>query len=173
MRTNITGGVLAVLAVVVLFVAYLSLFTVYQTRQALVVRLGDPVKIVTEPGLHAKLPLIDTVIYVDNRMVARGLNNYSLEGGFLRRNYGVSSFDYGQTPSLSGSWRRGLSDFFTIESHGEGTAGLYNAGAGGLPSLKRRATLPQTILDRMSGSTWPRSSSITMPESGQVQAGCG
>ncbi len=74
-------------------------------------------------------------IYVDNRMVASGLNNYSLEGGFLRRNYGVRSFDYGQTPSLSGSWRRGLSDAFTIESHGEGTAGLYNAGAGGLLRL--------------------------------------
>jgi len=77
MRTNITGGVLAVLAVVVLFVAYLSLFTVYQTRQALVVRLGDPVKIVTEPGLHAKLPLIDTVIYVDNRIL--DLENSSQE----------------------------------------------------------------------------------------------
>jgi len=74
-------------------------------------------------------------IYVDNRMVASGLNNYSLEGGFLRRNYGVSSFDYGQTPSLSGSWRRGLSDALTFESHGEGTAGLYNAGAGGLLRL--------------------------------------
>ena len=42
-------------------------------------------------------------IYVDNRMVAKGLTNYSVEGGFLRRNYGVSSFDYGQMPSLSGS----------------------------------------------------------------------
>ena len=52
-----------------LFVAYLSLFTVYQTRQALVVRLGDPVRTVTEPGLHVKLPLIDTVIYVDNRIL--------------------------------------------------------------------------------------------------------
>ncbi len=74
-------------------------------------------------------------IYVDNRMVASGLSNYSLEGGFLRRNYGVNSFDYGQTPSLSGSWRRGLSDFLTVESHGEGSAGLYNAGAGGLLRL--------------------------------------
>ena len=54
MRNNITGGVLAVIAVVVLFLAYLSLFTVYQTRQALVVRLGDPVRTITEPGLHAK-----------------------------------------------------------------------------------------------------------------------
>ena len=77
MRNNITGGVLAVIAVVVLFVAYLSLFTVYQTRQALVVRLGDPVRTITEPGLHAKWPLIDTVIYVDNRIL--DLENASQE----------------------------------------------------------------------------------------------
>jgi len=77
MRTNITGGVIAVLAVVVLFVAYLSLFTVYQTRQALVVRLGDPVRTITDPGLHAKWPFIDTVIYVDNRIL--DLENSSQE----------------------------------------------------------------------------------------------
>ena len=31
-------------------------------QQALVVRLGDPVRVVTEPGLHFKAPLIDNVI---------------------------------------------------------------------------------------------------------------
>jgi modulator of FtsH protease HflC len=77
MRNNITGGVLAVLAVVMLFLGYLSLFTVPQTRQALVVRLGDPVRTITEPGLHAKWPLIDTVIYVDNRIL--DLENSSQE----------------------------------------------------------------------------------------------
>jgi regulator of protease activity HflC (stomatin/prohibitin superfamily) len=33
-----------------LIVAYGTLFTVYQTRQALVVRLGEPVRVITEPG---------------------------------------------------------------------------------------------------------------------------
>lgn len=74
-------------------------------------------------------------IYVDNRMVARGLSNYSVETGFLRRNYGINSFDYGATPSASGSWRYGWSDALTFESHGEASAGLYNAGAGGLLRL--------------------------------------
>ena len=31
-----------------------SLFTVYQTQQAIVVRLGEPVRVVTEPGLNFK-----------------------------------------------------------------------------------------------------------------------
>jgi modulator of FtsH protease HflC len=69
MKLNMAGGVLAVLLIVLLFVAYLSLFTVYQTRQALVVRLGEPVRIITEPGLHVKIPLIDTVIPIDNRIL--------------------------------------------------------------------------------------------------------
>jgi modulator of FtsH protease HflC len=69
MKTNIFGGVLAVIIVVLLLVAYLSMFTVHQTRQALVIRLGDPIRTVTEPGLHFKVPLIDNVIYVDNRIL--------------------------------------------------------------------------------------------------------
>jgi membrane protease subunit HflC len=34
-----------------------------------VVRLGQPVRVVTEPGLNFKLPLIDSVIYVDKRIL--------------------------------------------------------------------------------------------------------
>jgi membrane protease subunit HflC len=69
MRFGSTGIVAAVLALVVLFVAYTSLFTVYQTRQAIVVRLGAPVRVITEPGLNVKWPLIDSVISVDKRIL--------------------------------------------------------------------------------------------------------
>jgi modulator of FtsH protease HflC len=55
--------------VILVFAAYGALFTVYQTKQALVVRLGEPVRVITEPGLHVKWPLIDTVITVDNRIL--------------------------------------------------------------------------------------------------------
>src|SRR5262245_64620275 len=69
MRLNLAGGVIAALIIVALIVAYGALFTVYQTRQALVVRLGQPVRIVTEPGLHSKIPLIDSVISLDKRIL--------------------------------------------------------------------------------------------------------
>lgn len=69
MKLGIAGGVLAVLAVVAIIIGYGSLFTVYQTRQALVVRLGQPVRVVTEPGLHVKWPLIDSVISIDKRIL--------------------------------------------------------------------------------------------------------
>jgi membrane protease subunit HflC len=77
MRLNFAGGILLVLVVVLLIVAYGSLFTVYQTHQARVVRLGKPVDIVTDPGLHTKLPIVDSVIYVDKRIL--DLENSSQE----------------------------------------------------------------------------------------------
>ncbi len=69
MRLNIFGGVVAALIIVALIIAYGTFFTVYQTRQALVVRLGQPVRIVSDPGLNYKIPLIDSVIYVDKRIL--------------------------------------------------------------------------------------------------------
>ena len=69
MRTNILGGVVAVLALAALVLLWSSLFTVYQTQQALVIRLGQPVHVVSDPGLHLKAPFIDTVINVDRRIL--------------------------------------------------------------------------------------------------------
>lgn len=69
MKTGVVGGIAAVVILIILVLGYASLFTVYQTQQALVVRLGDPRRIVTEPGLHVKIPLIDNVIYVDKRIL--------------------------------------------------------------------------------------------------------
>jgi membrane protease subunit HflC len=69
MRLNVVGGIIAAVVVVALIIAYSTLFTVYQTRQALVVRLGQPVRIVTEPGLNFKIPLIDSVIHIDKRIL--------------------------------------------------------------------------------------------------------
>lgn len=69
MKTGIAGGVAAVVVLILLVLGWASVFTVYQTQQALVVRLGDPRRIVTEPGLHFKMPLIDNVIYVDKRIL--------------------------------------------------------------------------------------------------------
>jgi len=49
--------------------AYSTMFTVYQTRQALVVRFGEPIRTITEPGLNFKYPWIDTVIHIDKRIL--------------------------------------------------------------------------------------------------------
>ena len=69
MRTTVTGIVALFVLLVAVVIAYSSVFTVDQTEQALVVRLGEPVGVVTDPGLHFKAPFIDTVILIDRRIL--------------------------------------------------------------------------------------------------------
>ncbi len=69
MRLNFIGGVAAILVVAALVIGYSSLFAVYQTQQVLVVRLGQPVRVVNEPGLNVKVPFIDQVIAIDKRIL--------------------------------------------------------------------------------------------------------
>ena len=86
MRSSITGGAIAIIAIIVLILGYQSLFEVQQGMQALVIRFGQPVKIITEPckgdppdaspaqsrcaGLYAKWPLwIENVVYISARIL--------------------------------------------------------------------------------------------------------
>lgn len=69
MKPNLIGGVVAVVLLIAAIVAYSTFFTVYQTKQALVVRLGQPVRVITQPGLNVKVPFIDSVIYIDKRIL--------------------------------------------------------------------------------------------------------
>jgi len=69
MRRNHAIGIGAA-AVVFLIVLFSSLFTVHQTQQALVLQVGEPRAVVTEPGLHMKLPWpFQNVLYLDKRVL--------------------------------------------------------------------------------------------------------
>ncbi|WP_435641054.1 protease modulator HflC [Micavibrio aeruginosavorus] len=63
------AGVLIALAVVVMGAA-LSVFTVRETEHAIVLQFGDPKRVISEAGLHFKLPLIQNVRYFDNRILS-------------------------------------------------------------------------------------------------------
>ncbi|MGA8899921.1 protease modulator HflC [Bradyrhizobium sp.] len=69
MRSPVTGILALLLLLLLLIVGYSSVFTVQQTEQALVVRFGAPVQVVTDPGLHFKVPFTDTVIPIDKRIL--------------------------------------------------------------------------------------------------------
>ena len=69
MRSPVIGIVTLLLLFFVAIVGYSSLFTVQQTEQALVVRLGRPVDVVSQPGLNFKAPFIDSVISIDKRIL--------------------------------------------------------------------------------------------------------
>ncbi|KJC52942.1 membrane protein [Bradyrhizobium sp. LTSPM299] len=69
MRSPVTGIATLIVLFVVAIIAYSSMFTVQQTEQALVVRFGKPVDVVTEPGLNFKVPFTDSVISIDKRIL--------------------------------------------------------------------------------------------------------
>ncbi len=62
---------LVLLGVLVLAIAVwtLALFTVPQWMQAVVVQLGEPVRVVRDPGLYWKLPFVQHVLYFDRRLL--------------------------------------------------------------------------------------------------------
>ena len=66
------GLVLIGVAVVVLIILSSATFVVLQTEQALVLRFGEPVAgrgLITDPGLHFKIPFVETVVLLDNRIL--------------------------------------------------------------------------------------------------------
>lgn len=69
MKSGISGIAALVVLLLLIVVGYSALFTVRQTEQVLLVRLGEPVRVITEPGLNYKVPFIDTVISIDKRIL--------------------------------------------------------------------------------------------------------
>ena len=63
-------AIIGIIVAIVGFIAYSALYTVHQTKQALVLQFGEVIKTVTEPGLWVKIPLIQNVVYLDKRILA-------------------------------------------------------------------------------------------------------
>ncbi|MFD2642329.1 fimbria/pilus outer membrane usher protein [Pseudomonas japonica] len=68
--------------------------------------------------------------YVTSTLLQKGLSDFSVAAGKLRRNYGISDFSYGSALT-SASLRYGVSDSFTLESHAEAGESLVLGGLGG------------------------------------------
>lgn len=64
------GAIGALIVVVVLgIIALASIYVVDPTRNAIVLRFGQPVDQAYEPGLYFKLPLVDNVVFVERRLI--------------------------------------------------------------------------------------------------------
>lgn len=61
--------VLGVILAGAAFVLFNSMFTVFQTQQALVLQLGEAKRVIREAGLHFKTPFVQNVIYLDKRIL--------------------------------------------------------------------------------------------------------
>jgi membrane protease subunit HflC len=62
-----TGGL--ILGALVLVLLFTALFVVPQTQQALVLQFGRVRAVVTDPGLHFKVPFIENVVTIDKRVL--------------------------------------------------------------------------------------------------------
>lgn len=58
-----------ILAGLAAFAVYSSAYIVHQNEQALVLRFGEPKRVVREPGLNWKYPIVDTVEIYDKRIL--------------------------------------------------------------------------------------------------------
>ena len=71
MNRSFSGVALAAIAVVAIILVSMSTFIVNPTEQALILRFGQPVRdLIDAPGLYFKWPFVDTVVYIDKRILA-------------------------------------------------------------------------------------------------------
>ena len=77
-------------------------------------------------------------LYRANHLLAQGLNDWSLNLGYPKLNYGISSFDYADHLAFNGSYRYGMSNTFTVETHAELTEQLQQVGLGTVYQLGKR-----------------------------------
>jgi outer membrane usher protein len=82
--------------------------------------------------------------YVTNTLLRPGFSDYSLSLGSIRRDYGQRDFGYGRL-ATSATWRRGLTPWFTLESHAEAASDLVQAGLGATIALGNAGTLTTSV----------------------------
>ena len=61
--------IIGILAIVMALAVSSAAFTVHQAHQAIVLQFGSPKRVVTEPGLHLKLPFIQDVTFYEKRVL--------------------------------------------------------------------------------------------------------
>ena len=55
--------------IVIGFIVYSTFFIVSEVQQVIVLQFGDPKRIVQKAGLHAKIPFIQNVVFLDTRIL--------------------------------------------------------------------------------------------------------
>ncbi|PNS09555.1 fimbria/pilus outer membrane usher protein [Solilutibacter silvestris] len=101
--------------------------------------LGNAQLVVTD--VFGRSRTIDVPFYGTQRLLAPGLDDWSLTLGRVRLDYGSRSASYAPDTALDASWRRGITSYFTGEGHAEATRGLREGGLGGAWLLGRAGVM--------------------------------
>ena len=91
---------------------------------------GAGTAVVVVQDLLGRQQVVSVPYYVSPRLLRAGLDEYSYEAGFVRRNYGIESNDYGRFAAV-GTQRRGFTDELTGELHTELLRDQQSAGVSG------------------------------------------
>ena len=73
---------------------------------------------------------VNMPFYSTTMLLKQGLADWSVEAGYVRKNYGIHSNNYAKKEMFSSSLRYGLTNSITAELHAEGTRELLNYGVG-------------------------------------------
>jgi len=99
---------------------------------------GDARLVVTD--ILGREQIITQPFYATSRLLQQGLQDYSYELGFVRRNFGTDSNNYGRALAV-GTHRLGITEQFTGEIHGELLGHQQTLGLGGVLMLPAAGVL--------------------------------
>ena len=98
---------------------------------------GNAQMVITD--INGQQQTVNLSLYQGKNLIAEGLHDWSINLGYLKLNYGLTSFDYGDDLAFSGNYRYGLSNKMTLQAHAELTHGLEQAGLGSIYQLGYQA----------------------------------
>ena len=84
---------------------------------------------VTTTDAFGREVTVESEVYVGPQLLAAGLLDFSVASGLLRQGFGEQSFLY-ETPFASGTVRRGMNEWLTLQGHAEVAESLFLAGTG-------------------------------------------
>lgn len=89
--------------------------------------------------------LYDLPFYATDALLAPKLLDFSVEAGFARRDFGISSGDYAGNLGGSATIRYGATQNLTVQAHTEAGSGLFNIGVGSVFTLGRSAVASASV----------------------------
>lgn len=98
--------------------------------------------------ITGRIQTISIPLYGSGVLLQKGLWDGGMGVGYVRRQYGVQSSNYDRDPMVSVSLRYGLSDYFTPDSHWEGSTNGRMWGVGGNLRLGSQGGLVRSSYSR-------------------------
>lgn len=101
--------------------------------------------------------VIEQSFFISTQLLAKGLDDWSIEAGSVRRDMGIASNHYGPV-FASGTWRHGYSNDLTLEGRAEATSQMLDIGFGMASVLPKqvlgKAALAISSGNGMNGEFW-------------------